>query len=242
MGGTEFTTYLCGGMLIALMIFLVSGFRIVPEYRRIAVYRLGHFIGQKGPGVVYLIPIVDRGHSIDLRDKASKMQPYQHTVLGKNGEPKTVVDAGGKYIKHGNGFQKNLDEVFKRIKTFMNPDYDLGIKNMRFRGLVRIMMGIFLTTVFVFLTIGGASIYDKLDVPKHEEGEENWSFILLIGLPGLSAFFVSMHVLWGVVELLMKKSWNQISSSIRLLLLFFVGVPLGILLIASIIYLASKIM
>jgi hypothetical protein len=123
----------------------------------------------------------------------------------------------------------------------MNPSYDLGIKNVRFRGFTRMIMGILLTLVLVFLTIGGASIYGRLDVPEHGEGTDNLYFILLIGLPGLLAIFVSIHLLWGIVELSMNRSWDQISSSARLLLIMFVGVPQGVLLMASILYLASKL-
>ncbi len=44
-----------------LIIFLAFAIRVVQPDKRLSVYRLGRYIGDKGPGVVLLIPIVDRG-------------------------------------------------------------------------------------------------------------------------------------------------------------------------------------
>ena len=61
------------GIVIALLfllavIVLVMAVRIVPEYRRLVVFRLGRCIGPKGPGLVFLIPFVDKGRVVDLRE------------------------------------------------------------------------------------------------------------------------------------------------------------------------------
>ena len=42
--------------------------RVVPEYKRIVVFRLGKMIGLRGPGVVGLVPLLDRTVSVDLRE------------------------------------------------------------------------------------------------------------------------------------------------------------------------------
>jgi regulator of protease activity HflC (stomatin/prohibitin superfamily) len=42
--------------------------RIVPEYRRLVVFRLGRSLGSRGPGIVFLIPLVDRSQMVDLRE------------------------------------------------------------------------------------------------------------------------------------------------------------------------------
>jgi regulator of protease activity HflC (stomatin/prohibitin superfamily) len=42
--------------------------RIVPEYQRLVVFRLGRSIGQKGPGIVLLWPLIDRAVRVDLRE------------------------------------------------------------------------------------------------------------------------------------------------------------------------------
>jgi len=55
-------------VLIALMAGLVAAsVRILREYERAVVFRLGRLIGQKGPGLVVLIPGVDRMVRVDLR-------------------------------------------------------------------------------------------------------------------------------------------------------------------------------
>ena len=61
------------GIVIALLsllavIVLAMAVRIVPEYRRLVVFRLGRCVGPRGPGLVFLIPFVDRGMMVDLRE------------------------------------------------------------------------------------------------------------------------------------------------------------------------------
>ncbi|MDR7542856.1 MAG: SPFH domain-containing protein [Armatimonadota bacterium] len=55
-------------ILLALMYVLYLGIKIVREYQRLVVFRLGKCIGQKGPGIVFLIPLVDRAVWVDLRE------------------------------------------------------------------------------------------------------------------------------------------------------------------------------
>lgn len=55
-------------LVLVAGILLVMAVRIVPEYRRLVVFRLGRCIGPKGPGMVFLIPFVDRGVAVDLRE------------------------------------------------------------------------------------------------------------------------------------------------------------------------------
>ena len=57
------------GILTHLGLVIVTiAVRIVPEYRRLVVFRMGRCIGSKGPGLVLLIPFVDRGVPVDLRE------------------------------------------------------------------------------------------------------------------------------------------------------------------------------
>ena len=50
------------------VVLLVIAVRIVPEYRRLVVFRLGRCIGPRGPGLIFLIPFVDKGRVVDLRE------------------------------------------------------------------------------------------------------------------------------------------------------------------------------
>jgi len=52
---------------IIILIILASSIRVVREYERVVVFRLGRLIGGKGPGVVIILPVIDRFRKIDLR-------------------------------------------------------------------------------------------------------------------------------------------------------------------------------
>jgi regulator of protease activity HflC (stomatin/prohibitin superfamily) len=56
------------------IIIIVSAIKIVTEDKRMNVYRLGRFIGEKGPGIVLLIPILDKGIIVDPADRMKKVQ------------------------------------------------------------------------------------------------------------------------------------------------------------------------
>ncbi|MBW6465635.1 MAG: SPFH/Band 7/PHB domain protein [Brevefilum sp.] len=57
-------------MLIALIVVILISMsvRIIPEYKRLVVFRLGRSIGAQGPGIIFLIPFVDRPVFVDLRE------------------------------------------------------------------------------------------------------------------------------------------------------------------------------
>jgi regulator of protease activity HflC (stomatin/prohibitin superfamily) len=54
-------------ILFAIFVLYLS-VRIVREYQRLVVFRLGRVLGEKGPGLVFLIPFVDRAVWVDLRE------------------------------------------------------------------------------------------------------------------------------------------------------------------------------
>jgi regulator of protease activity HflC (stomatin/prohibitin superfamily) len=58
------------GIAIVVIIFLAilgSAIRIIREYERAIVFRLGRLIGAKGPGLILLIPFIDKAVKVDLR-------------------------------------------------------------------------------------------------------------------------------------------------------------------------------
>ncbi|HDT14662.1 MAG TPA: SPFH/Band 7/PHB domain protein [Firmicutes bacterium] len=55
-------------LIFAVLVLVPSVFKIVPEYQRLVIFRLGRCIGEKGPGLVVLIPFVDRPVRVDLRE------------------------------------------------------------------------------------------------------------------------------------------------------------------------------
>ena len=79
------STALClvGAILVLGFIFLANAIRIVPEYQRLVVFRLGRSIGAKGPGIVLLIPVVDRAVRVDLREQVREI-PHQTAITKDN--------------------------------------------------------------------------------------------------------------------------------------------------------------
>ena len=77
-------TALClvGGVVVVALALLASAIHIVPEYQRLVVFRLGRCVGEKGPGVIFIIPVVDRAARVDLREQVREI-PHQ-TVITKD--------------------------------------------------------------------------------------------------------------------------------------------------------------
>jgi len=82
---TEYTVVLCLVAFVGLLglMVLMSAIRIVQEYERLVVFRLGRSIGEKGPGLVLLIPFVDRGVKVDLREQVREI-PHQTSITKDN--------------------------------------------------------------------------------------------------------------------------------------------------------------
>ncbi len=74
---------LIGGLIILAIIFLASALKIVPEYKRLVVFRLGRCVGARGPGLVILIPFIDRAVSVDLREQVREI-PAQTSITKDN--------------------------------------------------------------------------------------------------------------------------------------------------------------
>ncbi len=72
-----------GAIFLVAVFILYSGIKIVREYQRLVVFRLGKCIGQKGPGIVFLIPIVDRAVWADLRELFLEI-PSQECITRDN--------------------------------------------------------------------------------------------------------------------------------------------------------------
>jgi regulator of protease activity HflC (stomatin/prohibitin superfamily) len=79
------TYLLCGFafVVIVVVIILFNSIRVVNEYQRLVVFRLGRCIGTKGPGLVLLIPIIDRPVKADLREQIREV-PHQVSITKDN--------------------------------------------------------------------------------------------------------------------------------------------------------------
>ncbi len=94
------SSFICifGIFLFMLMVILSTSIRIVREDQRLSVYRLGRYIGDKGPGLVMVIPIVDRAI---MKDVGSVERTPSTRLVGAVGETRTSVYTDGKVFLAG---------------------------------------------------------------------------------------------------------------------------------------------
>jgi regulator of protease activity HflC (stomatin/prohibitin superfamily) len=71
------------GVLALLLIGTTLSVRIVREYQRIVLFRLGRAIGLRGPGLVFINPITDRTSWVDLREQYLEI-PHQTAITKDN--------------------------------------------------------------------------------------------------------------------------------------------------------------
>lgn len=53
-------------LILVFVVYLGTAIKVVPTHRRVIVHRLGRPLGRKGPGLVFLMPFVDKAEWIDL--------------------------------------------------------------------------------------------------------------------------------------------------------------------------------
>jgi regulator of protease activity HflC (stomatin/prohibitin superfamily) len=79
-------------ILVPLVVFVVgvlgSMIRVVREYERGVIFRLGRLIGAKGPGIFILLPVVDKMVKVDLR--VVTMDVPRHEMMTRDNVPVTV--------------------------------------------------------------------------------------------------------------------------------------------------------
>lgn len=82
------TLIVLGLFVIIVLVIILTHLKIVPEYKRLVVFRLGKIIGVKGPGLVFLVPIIDSGTWIDLREMVLDIPPQ--TCITKDNAPVNI--------------------------------------------------------------------------------------------------------------------------------------------------------
>ncbi len=70
-------------VVAVLILGLISAIRVVNEYQRLVVFRLGRCIGARGPGLVLLIPVIDKAVRVDLREQVREI-PHQTSITKDN--------------------------------------------------------------------------------------------------------------------------------------------------------------
>ncbi len=67
--------YTVATIVILILLFLAAAIRVLNEYERGVVFRLGRVIATKGPGLIILIPIIDRLVKVDMRTITMDVPP-----------------------------------------------------------------------------------------------------------------------------------------------------------------------
>src|SRR5258707_1805252 len=75
-------------VFVLATIFLAQSIRILREYERGVIFRLGKLLGTKGPGLIFLIPVVDRMVKMDLR--VVTIDVARQEVMTRDNVPVTV--------------------------------------------------------------------------------------------------------------------------------------------------------
>jgi regulator of protease activity HflC (stomatin/prohibitin superfamily) len=68
-----------GGVILVIIIglFIISGFRVVNQYERAVTFVLGRLAGTRGPGLFWVVPIITRLRTIDLRIVTIELPPQE---------------------------------------------------------------------------------------------------------------------------------------------------------------------
>src|SRR3712207_2473216 len=76
MGAVDVTTLIFLAVLLVILVSIAgSSIRVLREYERAVVFRLGRLVGEKGPGLILLIPVIDRMVRVDRRTIVHNVPP-----------------------------------------------------------------------------------------------------------------------------------------------------------------------
>jgi regulator of protease activity HflC (stomatin/prohibitin superfamily) len=135
-------------VIALIVVFLAKAIRIVPEYQRLVVFRLGRLIGQKGPGLIILIPFIDKGITVDLREFYLEI-PRQDSITKDNAPIAVdfvmfykVMDAQTSVVQVGNfaGAALNIASTTLRAVIGDIPLDDMLAKRDEINTLLRIKL------------------------------------------------------------------------------------------------------
>ncbi len=71
------------GLAVVVLLFILSGLKIVKEYERGVIFRLGRLVGARGPGLFFVIPLLESMQVVDLRTVTYDV-PSQEVVTRDN--------------------------------------------------------------------------------------------------------------------------------------------------------------
>lgn len=98
-------------VLLAILAFALAGIRVAQEYERAIIFRLGRFTGIRGPGLYWIIPLIERQRTVDIRTRTVDLE-QQETITKDSVTIKvnavlwfSVVEPGNAILKVANYHQ-----------------------------------------------------------------------------------------------------------------------------------------
>jgi len=89
MSAVDVLTPIVAFIVIIVAIFFLSGIRVLKEWERMPVLRLGRYVGLRGPGIAYLIPLIDRA-PLRISTRLDTIQFRTESTLTKDNVPVNV--------------------------------------------------------------------------------------------------------------------------------------------------------
>src|SRR5829696_6971934 len=89
----EWSLFIIVPILLIIFMVLASTIKVVKEYERGVVFRLGRLVGPRGPGLILLVPFIERMQKIDLRTVTLRVNAVAYfRVLDPNAAIVNVTD------------------------------------------------------------------------------------------------------------------------------------------------------
>ncbi len=102
--------FIIAAIVVIAFMLVSSAVKIVQEYERGVIFRLGRLQGAKGPGLFFIIPIVDRMRKIDLRTVTLEVPP-QEVITADNVTVKVTAVVFFRVVDPNNAVTKVLDYI-----------------------------------------------------------------------------------------------------------------------------------
>ena len=120
--------------VVVLFLLIVAGIsvRIVREYQRIVLFRLGRALGTRGPGLIFINPVTDRTAWVDLREQYLEI-PHQTAITKDNASISIdfiifykVIDPSMSVLRVGNFAEMCIRDREDGV-TLVCPDLELVV-------------------------------------------------------------------------------------------------------------------
>ena len=79
---------LLGVVFFIVAIWLLTGFKTATEYNRLIIFRFGRYKRTIGPGIVYVLPLIEKSMVVDIRIKT--LDIAKQDIISKDNIPVTV--------------------------------------------------------------------------------------------------------------------------------------------------------